>query len=259
MRRLRRRFRRGIAPAVIALIVLAAAAATFVVVANNMQIEVPYLVEGMYRPGIIDRIKMCNPSLVTTAVDIYLNNTYVNATYDAFLVDIVNNNTVDYWLALQGNTRVETQLVGPYAGHILVVVIHGEEGDYFDAINISHDNGDKTCVLGIWYDEHIDPTPWLDLLVTRETWLALLGKYLGSFWVLAYAVFSQGLNLVGVMLPYAGIMLTIAIVEAMMTSMETFSLTPIFEIFRKLYDLIFKITNAIVQVIMKIIDLITPT
>ena len=86
-----------------------------------------------------------------------------------------------------------------------------------------------------------------------------LSENLKSFFGFTWTMLSLTGVIVASTLPYAGLIWFIWMISSLFEAMRDHSLKPLIEFFRKNYDMFHKIITALINIIMKIADMFTPT
>ena len=257
----RRRFRKGIAPLVVVFLAIAAVATAVTVSYLRTQgIEVPIESSAIYNNTLL--INASTEYIFTGTAANWLINAYINESilntspsgyYHLWLVDINASEVRTRWPNNEDPHfigEVDATAIDEAHRHLLIIYMDGQ----IDAINMTFNETART-----WCYNHSDPTPWLDLLTTKELYWDILAKYLQSFWGLVSGVMNAALAAAVTFIPLALPIFIISFISSVFKAIKELSMEPIFNYFMTIYNIAFKVVSKVVDIIMKIIDLISPT
>lgn len=146
----------------------------------------------------------------------------------------------------------DTLIKSPYTeGPLYVLAVYG---GYVDAIVVYPPSSPGSMVVST---EHVaDPTVLAQHVRVKVRWWDIIWEQWSGAWGLATALKFTGQVVAG-MLPYAGSLWMLWFLGAVMKSLSEFTVEPIMDFFYKNYQIIHGIYSLILNVVLKIIDLIT--
>ncbi len=253
---LRARQRRGIAPALAALIialVVGGAAAAYM-------LSRPAAEQGLYIAGpatFLDRVEAEYAAVFTFGIARDGVRLYIYHT-SATPIDV-------YVLAEDGSGgyNVVASAEDVASGGVVVVntvraplyVLGVDSDGYVDAIIVN----ETLTTLGerlAFTEHHPDPVALAQNVRIKVRWWDIIHEQWRGAWGLASALRFTG-EVVTSFLPYAGIAWTLWFISAVSRSIYELSIEPLMDFFYKNYQIIHGIYSLVLNVVLKIVDLIT--
>ncbi len=248
--------RRGVAPLVIAAIIAAAVVGgTAAYLLTRPAAEQPlaatgaatlldhlvvrYVVSGVFGIGQeYLEITVYLDANTTGPIDVYVLKEHSDGS-----IDVLSSHT-----NVANGTVIKTQYA---SGPLYVLAV---QGGYVDAIVVGPPS--RPGEVTVNSEHHPDPVSLAQHVKVKVRWWDIIWEQWRGAWGLASALKFTGQVVMG-MLPYAGTLWMLWFVSAIVRALGEFSIEPVMDFFYKNYQIVKGIYDMILNVVLKIVDIIT--
>ncbi len=246
--------RRGIAPVLVAVIVAAAiiGGATVYWLTRPAEVQ-PLGVVGT--ASIIDHVTVTYKAKTVFGVGqeyleitVFLNSSYEKV--DIYVLTNISNNieVMSSHTEVANGSTITTQ----YTSDIIYIL--AVKDGYVDAIIVNPPDQPGQVVVSS--EHYADPVSLAQHVKVKVRWWDIIREQWSGAWGLANALKFTGQVVLG-MLPYAGALWVLWFFSAMVRSLSEYSVEPIMDFFYKNYQIIHGIYSLVLNVVLKMVDLIT--
>ena len=248
--------RRGIAPAVAALIIaLVAGGAAAIYMLSRPAGEQPLAVAGVSQ--FLDRVEaeyvaVFTFGLARDGLKLYVYH-QAQGPVDVYVLAEDGRGGYEVVASAEGLQSGQAIVVNTLRGPLHVLAV--DPAGLVDAITVDSPPASIGEVRA-YTTRHPDPASLAQHVKVKVRWWDIIWEQWTGAWGLATALRFTA-QVVGSMLPYAGVLWLLWFLSAVTRSISELSIEPIAEFFYKNYQIIHGIYSLILSVVLKIIDLIT--